>query len=151
MGLGKILGVIGIGAIALILILMILGAVVAGSFGLQWVTAPLRGKLEAREQVKADGDYRIDKYNHFFDLCAAIQSKEAGIKEQQNILETSENQEDRQRIKRNIAALKSERKRLIRQYNADARKENTEGQYKDSSLPYHIPIEYKGGVNTQCR
>lgn len=50
-------------------ILALIGLVVGITAGVRWVTAPAKGKLQAREQINS-GSFRIAAYNHFFDLCA---------------------------------------------------------------------------------
>lgn len=102
---------------------------------LQKWTANWRGDVSATEQTQADGQYRIANYNHFFDLCASIQTDEARI---QNLEETAT---DSVKDQTTLTAVKNSRAEKINQYNADAAKEATAGQFRDSGLPYELHME----------
>lgn len=112
-------------------------AVVAVVGVVRWVTADARGQLQAREQILS-GPARIAAYNHFFDLCAAVQTDEATIVAQRDELKTGPSESRRGQIQSNIAALKSGRAEKINAYNADARKDYTIGQFRDLGLPYRL-------------
>lgn len=62
---------------------ILVGAIVVGiataAGAIQWGTADIRGKLDAREQIHANGSYRIDAYDHFFNLCASVQTNEQNL------------------------------------------------------------------------
>lgn len=130
----------GLGGVGLVLgALLLVFALVAGGFAIKWVTADIRGKGEARELTKANGALRISAYNHFYDLCGAVQAKEDQIKIFQS--DTSEQGQV------NLRAIEAKRAELIRTYNADASKSYTIGQFKSSHLPYHLdPTE----MSTSC-
>lgn len=100
---------------------------------LQKLTADWRGDVQATEMTQADGSYRIANYDHFFDLCAAIQADEDRIK---NVEEGDAAQKET-----TLTAMKNSRASKVREYNADAAKEATAGQFRDSGLPYEIDID----------
>lgn len=114
--------------------------IVIGAVGLlRWVTAEPRGKLQAREQIQS-GNSRISAYNHFFDLCASVQSDEAAITSLREELTTGPSESRRGQIQATLTALRSARAEKINQYNADARKDYTIGQFRSSGLPYTLDI-----------
>lgn len=109
-----------------------------GVYGFGWFqrsTANFRGQTGAIEKTKADANFRLNSYQHFFDLCGSVQA-----------------QEDRTRILTpaatapnasaeaitNLQAVQAERLSLIRQYNADATAKFTLGQFRDNKLPYQL-------------
>ena len=119
-------------------------------FGFGWFsrwTAEWRGGTAATEIVHADPNYRIAAYEHFFDLCAQVQSTEAGIRAQLDELDTDPPEARRVQIQANITAARKVRAELINQYNADATKEDTQANFLASSLPYHLNITTE---ETQC-
>lgn len=127
------------------IVVILIGAIF---FGIRWATAPAKGKLEAREQINS-GATRIAAYNHFFDVCASVQSLEASLLAQEEALAGSKG-EDRERIKANIAGIKAARADAVNQYNQDARKDYTIGQFKSSKLPYQLPTTFERGETTSC-
>ena len=136
--------VIGLGVIVL------LAALVGGSLTLRYFLAAPTGAVEQSEQIRS-GSYRIAAYDHFFNLCATVQSNEAALDAQYEQLTVSTDQKDISRVQANIAGIKAERARNIYQYNQDARKDYTEGQFRDSKLPYQLPTsEYVKGGRTSC-
>jgi len=139
-------GLVGVGAILLLFVLVFAG------WGWRYYTASIKGKVEAVEIIES-GTNRIAQYEHFFNLCAAVQSLEAGISASMDEFEltSSANTRDRARILSNITGKKSQRLRSINQYNVDARKTYTNAQFRDSNLPYQLPTsEYQKGVVTSC-
>lgn len=133
------------GIIAVILLIL----VIAGSvFAIRWVTAGPKGKLAAREQILS-GDNRIQAYNHFFDLCAAVQTDEASLDAQYQLLAASKG-DDRERIVTNIGALLADRAGAVNQYNQDAQKSYTIGQFKSSKLPWQLSDTFHRGRHTVC-
>lgn len=123
-------------------ILMILAAIfVLTLLGLGWryILADPKGRVEAQEQIKS-GAGRIAAYNHFFDLCAAVQSDEASIKSLKEELTTKPPESRLVQINASLTALRSARAEKINQYNADARKDYTIGQFKSSGLPYTLVL-----------
>ena len=125
---------IGLGFLIIIGSVMIWGL----GFGFQWGTAPIVGLLEAREEINS-GDFRIQAYNHFFDLRAGILTLEGQIDVTRNTMKMLvEGSKEYSTLAINIAGMQGQRLRLINQYNADASKSWTEGQFRAESLPYHI-------------
>lgn len=109
-------------------------------FGIRWVTAPARGAASAREKIQANGDFRIAAYNQFFDLCSAVQAQEDRIA----IFEQSSGPN----AQANLDAVRANRAALIRDYNSKASRSYTEGQFRDSDLPYQINVNEE---STTCK
>lgn len=107
------------------------------SWGWRYMTAEIRGRVGAEEQIES-APSRIANYEHFFDLCASVQRKESKIAAQRRALEGTTSEEDRQRIRQNIAALEGARAGDIHRYNADASKQYTRARFLDSDLPYRL-------------
>lgn len=123
-------------------ILMILAAIVVITLlGLGWryILADPRGKVQAQEQIKS-GPSRIAAYNHFFDLCASVQSDEASITSLKEELTTKPPESRVTQINASLTALRSARAEKINQYNADARKDYTIGQFRASGLPFRLDL-----------
>lgn len=115
---------------------------VYGVGNLQRLTADFRGETGQIEKTKANSNYRIASYEKFYNKCASVESLESKINNMQDELETVE--EDTQRktiLNSSITASKNKRAELIASYNADARKEATQGQFRDSDLPYKLNEE----------
>lgn len=129
----------------------LLGAAIWGiDYGWRWATAGPVGQLEAREEILS-GATRITAYNHFFDLCASVQANEAALAASIDELSATTRPEDQERIRTNITGLTAQRARAIAQYNADARKSYTIGQFRSLSLPYELPPStFKKGELTSC-
>lgn len=121
------------------LVLSILGVFILVGFSWLWRygTAAIEGRVGAREQIQSK-ETIIGAYTHFFDLKAAIDALTPAIEAQQEQLGLVSSTESKERILANIAGMKAQRARLIAQYNADAQKGYTIGQFKDWSLPNHI-------------
>ena len=117
-------------------------------FGWRWATAGPSGQLEAREEILS-GPNRIAAYNHFFNLCASIQGNEVQL-EALNAQLGQASPDDRDRVLSSIAGVTAARGSAIAQYNADAGKDYTIGQFRDLDLPYQLmATPYEGG-RTQC-
>lgn len=124
----------GIGILAGVLALILVLTYALG--GINLITAPFRGHVEKEERVQS-GDYRISAYDQFYDLCSSVQADEDRINNLEDELETAA--EDRAaQVKTTITAVKNSRSGKIREYNADARKEGTRGQFRSSDLPYEL-------------
>lgn len=107
-------------------------------FGLGWFkqgTADFRGETDARERTVADGSFRIASYDQFFDLCVAVQNQEATITALEQELETEPGQGRVDQINATLTAVRANRTGLINEYNSDAAKEFTIGQFHASNLP----------------
>lgn len=112
---------------------------VVGIYGLQWFSAEPRGAIKARERIVGSGDYRIAAYNSFFNQCAAVQSHEGRIESLEIELETTDPSPARlAQINASLTAIRSQRLEAINEYNADASREYTSGQFRDSDLPYQL-------------
>lgn len=127
--------------------------VVIGIWGFGVATAGLYGKGEAMKQVQS-AEFRLEAYNYFYNQCASIQSLEGRIDEL--TAQLNQFQSGTREYYYTVASLtgtKSLRHEAIATYNADARKEYTEGQFRDSDLPYQIPdngYPLINGGKTQC-
>jgi hypothetical protein len=112
-------------------------------------TAPWRGYTQQREQVEGSGSYRIAAYNHFFDLCAQVQSNESSIRNLRRELTSKPAPSEARALQINasITALENSRSGNIYQYNADAAKSYTVGQFRGSGLPYRLDPSAK---ETRC-
>ena len=119
------------------------------SFAWGWATAAPNGKLQARRQIQS-GDYRIQAYNSFFDRCAAVQTSETAIDTTAAALATAKG-DDKSRLETNLQAQEINRAEAVNQYNADAAKSYTSGQFRASNLPYQLSTDYTPkGVHTVC-
>lgn len=132
---------------AVVIAVAIILASVYGGGLLQRMTADFRGETDQIEQTQADADYRISAYDQFYDKCAGIQTIESKIANLSDELEEAEDEQRKSVLNTSITASKNKRAELINDYNADARKEATRGQFKASELPYEIDIE---GETTTC-
>lgn len=140
---------IGIAIATFVGVLLVIAMVWGIAFGWGWITAGPTGQLEARQDILS-GDTRIAAYNHFHNLCASIQGNEGQIDELEATLETISD-EGRDRILVSIAGVRGARHQAIAQYNADASKDYTIGQFRDLDLPYKlVDHEYPEGGKTQC-
>jgi hypothetical protein len=136
------------GAAVVIIVSLVIGAMALFGFGLfNRATADFRGTNEQIEKTRADGDYRIAAYDHFYDLCASVQTAENEIKNSEDELDETKDATRRSQIRANITAQKNSRAEKINDYNADARKEGTQGQFRASDLPYQLNVNEE---ETQC-
>jgi hypothetical protein len=127
-----------LGAMAVVVGLVFAAMAIFGVGLFQCGTAEFRGKTGQIERTKADPSYRIANYDHFYDLCAAVQSNEAAIDALKEELATNPSQGRVEQIQAALAALRINRSEDINQYNADARKTATQGQFRASDLPYQL-------------
>lgn len=125
---------VAIGAIATIVISIIF------FYSCVYYTADVRGRIAANEQIKS-GSNRIAQYDRFFNICASVQALELARDQHRFELAATSNETRREQIRQNINAVNSLRARAITTYNADARKNYTSGQFRDSDLPYEIDLE----------
>lgn len=133
-----------IGGAALVLVAAIaIGAMWV--FGWGWFarsTAEFRGETAALEQILADPDRRITAYEHFFNLCGSIQGHEDTIRALRTELETTDPSDARrEQIEGAITANQAARDQKIREYNLDARRDYTIGQFRDADLPHELDID----------
>lgn len=135
---------IAVGAVAA------LAALIVGVFIIKWATAPARGKVSQQEIVQS-GNYRIAAYEAFFDQCNSIVALEQTIEVLEANRETVTDPTALNRLTDQITGNKIARVQAIQQYNADARKTGTRGQFRSSTLPYEIPSgDHVKGEYTQC-
>ena len=126
-------------------------AVLAGAgWAIRYFTAPIEGRVGAQERIQSAPN-RIAQYNHFFDLCAGVRADEAALERQTEQLQTETDAFQRTRIQTNISGLTGHRASLIEEYNANARKDYTDAQFRDSDLPYQLPsTAWVKGERTSC-
>jgi len=131
---------------AFLAFVVVVGVVMCvGVFGFGWFarsTADFRGRTAQIERVQGNGNYRIAAYDHFFDLCAQVQTTEASITNLRTE-RTSAGDVRAAQIDANITALSNARAGLINQYNADASKTDTQAHFLASDLPYRLDINAK--------
>jgi len=123
----------GIGVILLIWVLVI------AIWGFGVATAGIYGKGEAHKEIQSS-DFRIAAYEHFFNQYASIKSLEGQIDEltiQLNDMEKGSRAYNI--VYSSLTGTKGLRHTAIQQYNADASKDWTAGQFRDNNLPYQIP------------
>lgn len=113
-------------------------------------TAEFRGKTNEIEQTKANGDFRIAAYNSFYDQCAGVQFLDVALDSQRDELDNTTNPDDQARLRTNITGVTAQRALAVAQYNADARKTGTVGQFRASDLPYQLPTTHERGERTSC-
>ena len=129
-------------------LLIALGFIAVYGFGwFQRSTADFRGETAALEDIQADPNSRISAYEHFFSLCASIQGHEETIKALEAELAQGVSESREEQIRGAITANKSQRDGKIREYNLDAQRDYTAGQFRDADLPEHLDIEAE---ETQC-
>ncbi len=137
MGTGKI---ILWGILTLIIIFAFIIAIGVASYGISWVAAPFQGMLEKRQEVQS-GDFRLYSYEHFYDMYASAKAYTQKIENQKIRLENTEDKEERRKIRRNLNGLRNKRTEVIQEYNSDARKEESRGQFRAKDLPYKLEKE----------
>lgn len=140
---------IGEGGVVAIICAVIV-AVVVGTYAVKYFTADVRGKVDANEKIKADGNFRIEAYDRFFDACSSVQAIELQL--QAARVEASTNKDERRagQIRTNIMGLTSARADAVTKYNGDARKSYTAGQFRSSDLPSELPIQPPAEGVTPC-
>lgn len=136
------------GSIFIVIVLLFVAMLTFGFGIFAKETANFRGEVSEIEQTKASGSFRIYSYEHFFDLCASVQNKEKAIEALKEELELQPSEGRKEQVIAYITANKIAREESIDQYNADAQKEKTIGQFKSANLPYELnPLEKE----IQCR
>lgn len=117
-------------------------ALTAFGYGYRYFMAPIKGKVAAEEQLESASN-RIQRYNHFFDLCASVQRQKAQLAAQRERLQSEPEGKFKSRVRANIAGIQSQIAGSVAQYNADSTKSYTAARFKDSNLPYRLTIEGK--------
>lgn len=130
------------GIVALVILVVIISVSV---WAFKASTQEVRGQVNQGERTKANADYRIASYDRFFNLCAAVQAKEEAIKAVEQQDATTPQQQTQKSA--NLTALRASRAALINQYNADAAKEGTRGQFQASTLPHTLNLNQE---STTC-
>jgi hypothetical protein len=138
--------IVAVAAVVLVGIAVLLGLYLGGLIFSQ-KTANLRGETGKRNLVEGRGSFRIAAYDHFFDLCTSVQSFEAQRTAQQAELAGHPSAYRAEQVRSNLAAIDAQRTAAIRQYNNDARKTYTEGQFRSSDLPFQLDPSAK---ETSC-
>lgn len=128
-------------------VLLLVLALIFGVGMIRKATADFRGDVAATERVHANGAYRITAYEQFFDRCAAIQAKEATIRNLEEERKVARDEGRVAQIDMTLTAVKSARANDIARYNADSAKTDTEANFKASNLPYRINENME---NTTC-
>ena len=123
---------------------VVVTALIVGSWGMatgfKYFTAEKSGQAEAERQIQS-AEFRIYSYNHFYDMLVAINAAEAQYDSQWELKEVqSSDSETYQKTLRNLAAIKAQIAKLKAQYNADAEKEETIGQFKANNLPERVDV-----------
>ncbi len=126
---GKI--VLGIGIVLLIIV---------GGWAYRYFTAPIEGRVGVQERIQSATNI-IVSYNFFHDLYGAILSYDTSLKALEDELSQVTSEGEKERILATIAGLKGQRARAIQEYNANARKSYTTGQFRDWQLPYQIEVK----------
>jgi len=137
--------------VTVILAVVVVFGVAWASFGIDVATAGIVGRGKAHIQLQS-APYRIQAYDHFHDSCASIQGLEYQLDAQFLQLKQTTDQVDRSKIQTQITGIQGLRSQAIAQYNQDAQKSYTLGQFRDSNLPFSIPnnIYTEGGTKTSC-
>lgn len=126
----------------LLIVLMVFGSMWIFGWGFfQRATADFRGETAALEQIKADPNSRISAYEHFFGLCTAIQGHEDTIRALRTELDGNPSDSRAEQIRGAITANQAARDTKIRQYNNNAAKDFTVGQFRDADLPERLDVD----------
>jgi hypothetical protein len=126
---------VAICAVVLVAMMIVGSMSIFGWGAFKRATADFRGETAALEAILADPDRRISAYDHFFNLCQAIQSHETTIKALEAEEEGGVSNSRREQIRGAITANRSQRDSKINQYNSDASRGYTIGQFRDANLP----------------
>ncbi len=131
-------------AIGMLLVALLVGAGLAlANWGWKTHTAEIRGKANAEVQIES-ADSRISNYEHFFDLCAAVQGYEQAAAGQRAQIAAGV---EVSRAYTNLTGIQAQRSRAIAQYNADANKSYTKARFLGDTLPRRLDVNLE---NTQC-
>jgi hypothetical protein len=114
-----------------------------GSWVWLYGTAEIRGRVGAEVKLES-ADSRIANYDHFYDLCAAVQGYEHALLSQRSALAAGISAD---RAYTNMAGITAQRARAIAQYNADANKSYTKARFLGDTLPRRLDVNLE---NTQC-
>lgn len=118
--------------------------------GVKQITASFRGETAEKERTVADGAFRVTSYEKFFDLCSAIQAKEARIRNTEAQLDRMKDTLtpfDEERLNGAVLANQNQRAELITQYNA-LTSNKFRSAYLDAGLPTDID---ETNPTTECK
>lgn len=106
----------------------------------QRATADYRGETDLIEDTEANAHFRRTAYETFFDLCASVQSAETRIDALVEELHSDPPPRTyrAEELRATITAVRSQRASQINQYNADAAKDWTVGQFQANGLPHRL-------------
>jgi hypothetical protein len=125
--------------LAVVLLVGLWLGVASAIWGFGVATAGIYGRGEARKQIQS-APFRIEAYQYFFNQCASIQGMEGKIDALVSQLSQLEpGTRDYSYTLSSLTGVKGLRSEAIAKYNQDALKEYTEGQFRDSDLPYQLP------------
>jgi len=111
------------------------------SLVVRYYTAKPEGIVGMQEQVQS-ADFRMYSYEYFYNAKAHIEGLEAKYTAQRKKLDMQkEGTKEYSRTITNIASLEGLIIENKAQYNADARKEKTRGQFRASELPYQYDLK----------
>lgn len=122
----------------ILLILLLWMGIASAIWGFRVATAGIYGAGEARREIQS-APFRIGAYQTFFNQCASIQGLEGQIDEitvQLEVLESGTRSYDL--TLSSLTGTKGLRHRAVAQYNQDALKDYTQGQFRDADLPYQL-------------
>lgn len=130
------------GMLALIItIVLIVGVSLVGVFGFGWftdATANRQGRTQQEQLVQGNGQYRIAAYEHFYDLCATVQTDWQTVQFGKEEMKGVTDQGRLEQLQANLAAQQIKLVTDVNQYNGDARKAATLAQFKASNLPSRL-------------
>lgn len=130
---------IAIGVASFLGVCLVIWFLVGAIWGFGVATAGIYGRGEAHKQIKS-ADFRIAAYDKFFNQYASVKALEGQIDELTATLATMEpGTREYTYTQSALTGVKGLRHTAIQQYNADAMKNWTEGQFRDNDLPYQIP------------
>ena len=115
--------------------------IVVATAGMNYATAGLLGSVEAEVEIKS-GDFRLQAYDQFFDLCEGVQVNEDVMDESWRQIQRLEvGSKAWQRKDEEFSAQYRARQEGIREYNADANRSWTVGQFRDENLAFKLDPE----------
>lgn len=136
-------------ALAVLALIAVIVAAILGGYAIKYYTADTRGKIAANEAIHANAQFRIEAYDRFFNQCAAVQTIEATLAATRAELSSHPTERREEQLHTNLTALVGARAEAVNQYNADAHKGYTAGQFRSNDLPPQLPVEIPEG-GTQC-
>lgn len=128
-----------------VLFLVMLVVVTVSIGALVWLWAPWQGKIEARQQINT-GTNRIAQYERFFNDCGTIQGQQDNIEAQKATVKSLHGRAHDNAVV-TLSAMTYQLNRDVADYNANAAKSYTNGQFRASNLPYHI----EASERVQCQ